>query len=558
MAFVCLRAKATRHGKSRMKSEKAEAASLKPARDRKKKTSQHVNRRNVWLIVATVLLVLGSVFAFMPPQEKINQGLDIQGGLSVVLTAKSTSGDAVSSEDMEKSRSIIESRVNALGASEASVSLQGNDQILVQIPGLSDTEAALDTIGRTGKLEFARLDSFTDETVKTKIDNGQYVTQETVTDAAGNKFPTGKQSYDLEVAEGTYTPLVTGSDITRVTVDKESEASANYAVDITLNSEGAKAFEEATRDLAADHGKIVIILDGKVQSAPAVQGVISGGNVSITGNYTMDEAKALQTVLESGSLPVSFEYAQSQTVGPTLGQDALASGVLVAAIGLALVMLYLLVFYHGLGLITAAAMAVFACLYLGILALLSHFGLFSLSMAGIAGVVLTIGMAADSSILTLERFREEIRMGRSVRAASITGVRHGILTSIDARPGNACFRAHAVLPGQRIGQGLRPYARAWHSVRHCDDAAVQGTDYSPARAALHREASRLLGRARLRKRCAVFPGRETGRKPQRRARPLHQARYQRAGLEEVLPERRCCCHGACRCDYWRARPAVRH
>ena len=147
---------------------------------------------------------------------------------------------------------------------------------------------------------------------------------------------------------------------------------------------------------------------------------------------TMDEAKALQTVLESGSLPVSFEYAQSQTVGPTLGQDALASGVLVAAIGLALVMLYLLVFYHGLGLITAAAMAVFACLYLGILALLSHFGLFSLSMAGIAGVVLTIGMAADSSILTLERFREEIRMGRSVRAASITGVRHGILTSIDA------------------------------------------------------------------------------------------------------------------------------
>ena len=90
-----------------MKSEKAEAASLKPARDRKKKTSQHVNRRNVWLIVATVLLVLGSVFAFMPPQEKINQGLDIQGGLSVVLTAKSTSGDAVSFEDMEKSRCII-------------------------------------------------------------------------------------------------------------------------------------------------------------------------------------------------------------------------------------------------------------------------------------------------------------------------------------------------------------------------------------------------------------------------------------------------------------------
>ena len=117
---------------------------------------------------------------------------------------------------------------------------------------------------------------------------------------------------------------------------------------------------------------------------------------------------------------------------PTLGQDALASGVVVAGIGLAVVMLYLLVFYQGLGLVTAAAMAVFAVLYLGILAALSAFGLFSLSLAGIAGIVLTIGMAADSSILTMERFREEIRMGRSVRAASITGVKHAIVTSVDA------------------------------------------------------------------------------------------------------------------------------
>ena len=168
MAFVCLRAKATRHGKSRMKSEKAEAASLKPARDRKKKMSQHVNRRNVWLIVATVLLVLGSVFAFMPPQEK-NQPRPRHSGRPVGCAhCEKHFGRCRFQRRHGKSRSIIESRVNALGASEASVSLQGNDQILVQIPGLSDTEAALDTIGRTGKLEFARLDSFTDETVKPK------------------------------------------------------------------------------------------------------------------------------------------------------------------------------------------------------------------------------------------------------------------------------------------------------------------------------------------------------------------------------------------------------
>lgn len=396
-----------------------------------KKKGGNVNRRNVWLLVLTTVLVLGSIFMFTPPQEKINQGLDIQGGLSVVLSAKSTDGDAVTSEDMEKSRAIIEQRVNALGASEAVVQQQGTDQILVQIPGLSDTETALSTIGKTGKLEFARLDSFTDEDVKTKIENGQYGSSGTITDDFGNTLPSGKTEH-LTVEEGTYTPLITGSNITKVDIGRASETGTDYSVNVSLDSEGTKAFADATKDLASTKGKIVIILDGEVQSAPAVQSEITGGQVSITGGYDKEAASSMETVLESGSLPVSFEYAQSQVVGPTLGQDALTSGVLVAAIGLALVMLYLLVFYQGLGLITAAAMAVFAVLYLGILALLSHFGLFSLSMAGIAGVVLTIGMAADSSILTLERFREEIRMGRSVRAASVTGVRHGILTSIDA------------------------------------------------------------------------------------------------------------------------------
>ncbi len=400
-------------------------------RNVKKKPARTHDRRNIWLLILTTLLVVVSAVLFTPPNEKINQGLDIQGGLSVVLTAKSTDGEPVTPEDMEKSRAIIESRVNALGASEATVQEQGTDQILVQIPGLSDTEQALATIGRTGSLEFARLDSFTDEEVKEAIENGQYAGEGTVTDEFGNAFPSGKTEH-LKVEPSTYTPIVTGADITNVTVGRASETSSDYAVNITLNSQGTKAFAEASRELVADHGLIVIILDGEVQSAPAVQSEIPSGEVSITGNYTLDEAKNLQTILESGSLPVSFEYAQSQVVGPTLGQDALVSGVVVALIGLALVMLYLLFFYKGLGLITAAAMAVFAVLYLGILAALSAFGLFSLSLAGIAGIVLTIGMAADSSILTVERFREEIRMGRSVKAASLTGVKHAILTSIDA------------------------------------------------------------------------------------------------------------------------------
>ncbi|HIW75848.1 MULTISPECIES: protein translocase subunit SecD [Gordonibacter] len=397
----------------------------------RKKPSRIYERRNIWLLIITTLLVIGSIFMFAPPQEKINQGLDIQGGLSVVLTAKGEGGAAVSAEDMEKSRAIIESRVNALGASEAVVQVQGTDQILVQIPGLTDTEDALNTIGKTGKLEFARLDSFTDEDVKTKIENGQFGSEATITDELGNALPAGETEH-LKVEDGTYTPIVTGANITNVTVGKHKETSADYAVNVRLDGEGTSAFAEATKELAPTRGKIVIVLDNEVQSAPGVDSEIPNGDVQITGNYTLEDAKSLQTVLESGSLPVSFEYAQSQVVGPTLGQDALKSGVMVALIGLAVVMFYLLFFYKGLGLITAAAMAIFALLYLGILATLSSFGLFSLSLAGIAGIVLTIGMAADSSILTMERFREEIRMGRSVRAASITGVKHAIVTSVDA------------------------------------------------------------------------------------------------------------------------------
>jgi len=396
-----------------------------------KKTGVGNDRRNIWLLIITTLLLIGSIILFMPPQEKINQGLDIQGGLSVVLTATSTDGDAITNEDMETSRAIIESRVNALGASEAVVQVQGTNQILVQIPGLSDTQTALDTIGKTGKLEFARLDSFTDEEVKSQIQAGNYGENGTITDDFGNTFPSNEVNH-LKVEEGTYTPIVTGENIERVTIGRPSETSAYYAVDIDLDAAGTTAFADASRALVADHGQIVIILDNEVQSAPAVQSEIPNGQVQITGNYSLEEAQSLQTVLESGSLPVSFAYSQSQVVGPTLGQDALFSGIIAALLGIALVMIYLLFFYKGLGTITAGAVIVFAVLYLGILAGLSAFGMFSLTLSGIAGIVLTIGMAADSSVLTVERFREEIRMGRSVKAASISGVRHAIQTSIDA------------------------------------------------------------------------------------------------------------------------------
>ena len=184
--------------------------------------------------------------------------------------------------------------------------------------------------------------------------------------------------------------------------------------------------------LAPTNGRIAILLDGVVQSAPSVQSAITGGEVAITGGYTLDTAKDFKTVLESGALPVTLEYSESSFVGPTLGQDSLTQGLVAVVVGFGIVVAYLLVFYGGLGLVTTGSLVVFGIVYLGIFALLSSAGLFALSLPGLAGIVLTIGMAADSSILVLERFREELRLGRGVRAASVSGSKHGIGTAIDA------------------------------------------------------------------------------------------------------------------------------
>lgn len=403
---------------------------------KRKHTDSAVKKRR-WSLVAIAAIIVCAIAVAFPPNEKINQGLDIQGGLSVVLSASTDDGSAVSSEDLEASREIIESRVNALGASEASVQIQGDDQILVQIPGLTDSAEALETIGRTGKLEFARLDSFTDSDVQSSIESGSIY--DTSSAQSAYESETGATfsltNYDdldhITVEEGTYEALFTGDHITNVSVS-QTETGTEYSVNLTLDEEATQIFAEATEELAADNGQIVIILDGEVNSAPAVESAITGGEVAITGNYTLEEAQSLKTVLESGSLPVSFTYEQAQTVGPTLGQGELEAGLLAMLIGLIVVVAYLLCFYRGYGILTAANMLVFAIVYIGVLATLSALGVFSLSLAGIAGIILSIGMAADSSILVIERFKEEMKEGRSTKAASISGVKHAITTSIDA------------------------------------------------------------------------------------------------------------------------------
>jgi len=366
-------------------------------------------QRNYLLLATVAVLVIASWLMFMPPTEKITQGLDIRGGLSVILTAKPAPGQQLKSSDMDRAELIVRNRIDKLGASETSIQRQGNDSILVQIPGIKNAEEALKILGSTGQLEFVEVASITDSA--------------TVAALSGNT------AEGTRLIAGTYKPFMTGEVVKSASVGQDP-TTAQIEVSITMDAVGTKKWADFT---TANVGKqVAIVLDGVVKSAPVVNEPITGGQTAISGSFTAEDAKNLKTVLETGALPVTLEPVETRVVGPTLGQDSLRQGVLAALIGLALVAVYLVAFYRGMGLLSVAALVVFSSIFLGVLAVLSSFGMFALSLPGIAGIVLTIGIAADSSILINERFKEEIRMGRTLRSAAASSTKHAIGTSIDA------------------------------------------------------------------------------------------------------------------------------
>ena len=199
------------------------------------------------------------------------------------------------------------------------------------------------------------------------------------------KIEAGASNVKLE--QGTYTAFLDGSYIQSTSIAQSSTSVGTYAVNVTFNSEGADIFDKVTKELAPTKGQICIVLDGVVQSAPAVQEEISGGKVSITGNFTSAAAQELKTVLDSGSLPVTLNYSESRVVGPTLGQDSLNQGILALVIGVAIVIVYLFFFYRGLGILTLGSLVVFAVLYLGLLAILSHYGMHGITTSLDADIV---------------------------------------------------------------------------------------------------------------------------------------------------------------------------
>lgn len=362
-------------------------------------------QKNFLAIAGLIVLMIASAWSFWPPATSITQGLDLRGGLSVILTPKK----AADASAMSRALTIIQTRVNGLGVSEATVQLENeNKAILVQLPGVKDAKAALDALGSTGQLEFVEVSSL-DTTTQGLITDGYVMTA------------------------GTYKPFMTGDVITAASAGVSTDKlKPGYVVNMSFNATGTKIWAAVTAKAAPTNARIAIVLDHKVVSAPSVISAIPDGNTEISGTFTADEAKQLAAILESGALPVDLQFSQTEVVGPTLGQDALAAGIIAALVGLAIVAVYLALYYRGFGVLAWFSLGSFALLYLGVLSMLSRAGQYALSLPGIAGIVLSIGLAADTSILIFERYKEEIEMGKTPRTAAKAGTKHAILTSLDA------------------------------------------------------------------------------------------------------------------------------
>ena len=213
--------------------------SARPGRSKRRRMNPTV-RRYVSTIVVTAILCVACAFCFTPLGERITTGLDIQGGVSVILTASKQDGSAPSADEMNTAKTIVEKRVNTLGASEATVQIQGTNSILVQIPGATDADAAVQTIGQTGHLEFVRLDDIGDADALAKIEAG---------------------ASNVTLEQGTYTAFLDGSYIESTSVAQSSTSVGTYAVNITFNSDGADIFDQVTKELAPTNGQICIVLD---------------------------------------------------------------------------------------------------------------------------------------------------------------------------------------------------------------------------------------------------------------------------------------------------------
>lgn len=335
---------------------------------------------NFGKFIAVSIIILGVFFVYASPLAlSIKQGLDLQGGTHVVLEAVDTPDAIVNDDAINRVVAILERRVNELGLTEPLIQRQGSRRIIVELPGIKDPDSAIAMLGRTAMLEFQ--------------------------DPAGNTILTGKDLKD-----------------SRVQVDNAK----NPLVGLEFNEEGTKKFAQATTRLYKQ--PISIVLDGEVLTAPIVDEPITTGQAVIRGQRSVEEAEQLSILLRSGALPVKMEIVENRTVGPTLGQDSKEKSTQAFIIGIACIVFFMLLYYRLSGLVATIALLLYVVLLLGAIKLLDA----TLTLPGIAGIILSVGMAVDANVLIFERFKEELREGKTLRSAIDSGFKKAFATILDS------------------------------------------------------------------------------------------------------------------------------
>lgn len=323
-------------------------------------------------------------FAVNSIKEDLRLGLDLKGGAFVVLEAKTDLEGKELKDKMMEAKSIIDQRVNGLGVSEPSIVIEGDKRIRVELPGLSNEEDAINLIGKTAKLQFI--------------------------DPAGTEVLTGENVKESYVS-------IRRDDMT----GKEQ-----YVISLKFDSAGADAFREATARLI--NQPIYIVLDDKVISQPIVSVVISNGEAIIEGNFTMESAQNLAMLIKAGALPVELETLQYSVIGPTLGLTSFDKSVYAAMIGLIIVFLFMMIVYRIPGFVADVALILYILVTLFVMIGINA----TLTLPGIAGLILTIGMAVDANVIIFERIKEELRQGKSIRSSVDAGFKRALRTVMDA------------------------------------------------------------------------------------------------------------------------------
>jgi len=331
---------------------------------------------------------------------------------------------------------IIRNRIDQFGVAEPTIQRQAENEIVVQLPGVKDPKRAVDIIGKTAQLEFKLVDD--EASIAAQLPASILPGEEAqVMEKVKDKLPEGDEILyqrvtNKETGVVTRRPIVlkkqsllTGDLLTEAKVNIDQRFNEPY-VSIAFNATGAKIFEDITAQNVKK--RLAIILDGNVYSAPVIQEKISGGNAQITGSFGMEEARDLAIVLRAGALPAPVKMLQNVTVGPSLGRDSIEAGKLAGIMGTLFVVVFMIFYYRVSGVIADSALALNILLLLGAMASINS----TLTMPGIAGIILAVGMAVDSNVLMFERIREELRSGKNPGAAVDGGYKKAFWTIFDS------------------------------------------------------------------------------------------------------------------------------